>query len=169
MLLDLINVRKLRRALVYVLLLAGVFLVQDTLVSRITILGIKAMLVPSVVVAVGLYEGASWGGFVGMGAGYFMDLGYSENVVLFMILFACLGFASGVLGKYFMRRGLLPFLALAAACLLVITFCQMLPFLFTDTNKWIVLRTGLIQLLWSLPWAIPVYYPCRAIAARSMQ
>ena len=168
MLLDLINPRKLRRALVYILLAGLVFIAQDLLVSRITILGVKAMIVPALVAAVGLYEGASWGGFLGLGAGWCMDLGYTEHTVLFLILFTVLGFGAGVLGKYFMQKGLLPFLTLFAVCMIIITAFQALPFLIAGNAVWPVLRTALIQIAWSLPWAVPVYYPCRAIAAKEL-
>ena len=33
---------------------------------------------------------------------------------------------------------------------------------------WRVLRTGLIQTLWSLVWAVPIYFPCKLIASKPM-
>ena len=39
---------------------------------------------------------------------------------------------------------------------------------FTDTRAWPVLRTGLLQVLWSLPFVAVIYYPCRAIAGRDL-
>jgi hypothetical protein len=39
---------------------------------------------------------------------------------------------------------------------------------FTDTDAWAVWRTGLIQIGWSLPWAVPIYFPVKSIAARPL-
>ena len=66
MLLDLIDLSKLRRAVVYGVLLAVLFLFQDLLLSAFTIRGVHLMLIPAAVVAVGLFDGASWGGFFGL-------------------------------------------------------------------------------------------------------
>lgn len=169
MLLDLINLSKLRRAVAYAILLVVLFVVQDLLVSHITIRGVSALLVPAAVVAVGLYDGGLWGGFVGLAAGLFSDFGYSGHVFLFTVALSAEGFFAGVLGKYLLHRGFVSYITLTALALAIVTFCQMFRFLFfTDTAVWAVWRTGLIQLFWSLPWAVPVYFPCRSIASRPM-
>lgn len=169
MLLDLIDLSKLRRAIVYTLLLAVLFICQDLLVARIALFGVRAMLIPAAVVAIGLFEGGLWGGFLGLAAGYFFDLGYTEQTVLFTLLLTAIGFFSGVLGKYLFHKGFVSYMVLVLTAMTLITLIQMFRFLFfTDTNAWAVWRTGLIQILWSLPWAVPIYFPCKAIAARPM-
>lgn len=169
MLLDLIDLSKLRRTIVYAVTLAIVFAVQDLLVARLPLWGVRPMMIPAAVVAIGLYEGGLWGGFLGLAAGFFYDMGYIEQNVLFTILLTAVGFFSGVLGKYLLHKGFVSYMALVLAAMVLITAAQMFPFLFfTDTRDIAVWRTGLIQILWSLPWAVPVYFPCRAIAARPM-
>ena len=169
MLLDLIDLSKLRRAIVYALMLAVTFICQDLLVARIELFGVRAMMIPAAVVAIGLFEGGQWGGFLGLAAGYLFDLGYTEQTVLFTILLTVIGFFSGVLGKYLLHKGFVSFLVLVLAAMSFITLAQMFRFLFfTDTDAWAVWRTGLIQILWSLPWAVPIYFPYKAIAARPM-
>ena len=169
MLLDLIDLSKLRRAVVYGVLLAVLFLFQDLLLSAFTIRGVHLMLIPAAVVAVGLFDGASWGGFFGLAAGYFMDFGYPEHVCLFAVLLPLIGFFAGVLGKYFLHKGFLSYMTLCALALVIVTFCQMFRFLFlVDTGAAAVWRTAAIQVLWSLPWAAPVYLPCKSIASRPL-
>ncbi len=182
MLLDLIDLSKLRRAIVYALMLAGVFILQNLIVSRIPLAGVKAMLAPSLVVAVGLFEGGVWGGFLGLAAGFFADMGYTDHVVLFTILLPAAGLLVGALGKYMLQKGLVSYLVMAALTLAVIAFCQMFRTLFLSGDDaeafrrlyyaggyvWRVVRTGLIQTGWSLVWAVPVYFPCKLIAARPM-
>ena len=169
MLLDLIDLSKLRRAIVYALVLVVVFIVQDLLAARIPLWGVRPMLIPAAVVAIGLFEGGSWGGFIGLAAGYFFDFGYIEQTVLFTIFLTVIGFFSGALGKYLLYKGFVSYMALVLAAMILITAAQMFSFLFfTDTNAWAVWRTGLIQILWSLPWAVPIYFPCRNIASRPL-
>lgn len=169
MLLDLIDLSKLRRAIVYALVLAVVFIFQDLLVARLPLFGVRAMMIPAAVVAIGLFEGGAWGGFIGLAAGYLMDRGYTEQTVLFLILFTAIGFFSGVLGKYLFHKGFVSYLVLTTAAMLLISAAQVFRFLFfTDTSAWAVWRTGLLQILWSIPWAIPIYFPCKAIAAHPM-
>lgn len=169
MLLDLIDLSKLRRAIVYALVLVVVFIVQDLLAARIPLWGVRPMLIPAAVVAIGLFEGGSWGGFIGLAAGYFFDFGYIEQTVLFTIFLTVIGFFSGALGKYLLYKGFVSYMALVLAAMILITAAQMFSFLFfTDTNAWAVWRTGIVQILWSLPWAVPIYFPCRNIASRPM-
>ena len=167
MLLDLIDFSKLRRAIIYGLLFLVLFVLQDLILSRITLFGIHPMLIPGAVVAIGLMDDASWGGTTGLAAGYFMDMGYPEHTVLFAVLLAAIGFFTGVLGKYLFHRGFTSYVVLLLLALAIVTFSQMFRFLFfTDTAAWTVWRTGLIQILWSLPWSLPVYLPCKSIADR---
>jgi LytS/YehU family sensor histidine kinase len=127
------------------------------------------MLVPAVVVAIGLFEGGAWGGLLGLAAGSFCDMGSSEQLILFTVLFPAVGFFSGVLGKYLFNRSLVSYMALFLLMMTVITACQMFPFLFfADTEAWAVWRTGLIQIFWSLPWAVPIYFPIKSIASRPL-
>ncbi len=167
MLFDLIDFSKLRRAIIYGLLLILLFIVQDLLLSHIRLFGVRPMLIPAAIVAIALFDGGVWGGSMGLLAGYFMDMGYAENLILFTVLLPALGFFAGVLGKYLFHRGFLSYLLLFIAAMAVITFCQMFRFLFfTDTTAWPVWRTGILQVLWSIPWAVPVYFPCKSIAGR---
>ena len=166
MLLDLIDLSKLRHTIVYALLFAALFVFQDLLLSRITVWGVHAMILPAAVVAIGLFDGGSWGGFMGLAAGYFYDLGYIETTCFFAVMLALAGFFSGVLGKYLLHKGFVSFLALTVVTLIIITICQMFPFLFFSetVSVWPVWRTGLVQILWSIPWCMLVYFPYKSIA-----
>ena len=182
MLLDLIDLSKLRRGIVYALLLAACLILQNMIVSHITPLGVRALLIPALVVGVGLMEDGVWGGVLGLAAGYCTDTAFAGTVILFTVLLPAAGFFSGVLGKYMLHRGFVSFLVLTALTLAVIAFCQMFRFLFMASDdsrrflalylpgaaSWPVLRTGLLQTLWSLALSIPIYLPCKLIAARPM-
>ncbi len=169
MLYDLIDLEKLRRACVYALMLVILFLLQNVLLSNFAPLGVRAVFVPVSVVCVGLFEGGVWGAMYGAAAGYFLDMGQSETTVLFMLVLAAAGYFTGVLCRYELRRGLLTALVLSAAVLTACALCQMLPFLlFTTTRAWPVIRTGVLQIVWSLPFTFLIYYPCRYIAGHEL-
>lgn len=179
MLLDLIDLSKLRRAIIYGLLLAGIMLVQNHIAARLPALGVRPLLIPAMVVAVGLFEDGMWGGFLGLAAGYFTDMASGDHVVMFTILLSVAGFFAGAMGKYMLHKGFVSFLFLAVLVLSASALGQMARFLFfleEDARAfqrlvggtWPLWRTGLIQTLYSLVWAVPIYFPCKAIAARPM-
>lgn len=182
MLLDLIDLSKLRRAIVYGLLLAAVLVIQNQIVSRLPLFGVRPVLLPALVVAVALFEGGVWGGILGLAAGYFADFGCANYVVLFTVLLSAAGFFTGVLGKYMLHKGFVSYVAMLLLALVLVTFCQMFRFLFladedqqafhalyiAGAASWPVLRTGLVQVAWSLIFSLPLYFPCKAIAARPM-
>lgn len=173
MLLDLIDLSKLRRVIVYAVMLAVVFMVQDLFAAQIPFLGIRPVLIPAAVVGIGLLEGGLWGGFLGLGAGFFADMGYSEQLILFTVLLPTAGFFSGALGKYTLHKGFVSYLVLTALTLTILALCQISKVLFfTDnsvTRPWAVWRTGLIQTGYSLVWAIPIYFPCKLISDRPLR
>ena len=170
MLLDLIDLSKLRRAIAYGLMLTVLFAVQNLVAVHIPLLGVRAMLVPAAVVGVGL------------AAGIFSDIAYADHLILFTVLLPTAGFFAGVLGKYMLHKGFVSYLVLGALTLSAVALCQMVPFLFfldEETKAfravllgagggWPVWRTGLIQTGYSLVWAMPLYVPCKLIAARPM-
>ena len=170
MLLDLIDLSKLRRAILYALLLAVIFAFQDLLLVHIPLLGVRALVIPAAVIAVGMFEGGAWGGVIGMAAGYFLDLGYTESLVFFTVTLTVIGFFTGVLGKFVLHRGFVTFLFLVLTALVLLTLLQMTRFLFfTETvSVRAVWRTGILQVLWSLPWSMVLYPPCKAVAARTL-
>ncbi len=169
MLFDLIDLEKLRRGCVYALMLLLLLLIQNVLLANVTPLGVHAAFLPVSVVCVGLFEGGVWGAMYGLAAGYFIDMSQSETTVLFMVLLALAGYFIGVLCRYELRRGFVTALVLSALLLALCALFQMFHFLFfTDTQTWPVLRTGLLQVLWSLPFVVVIYYPCRAIAGHDL-
>ena len=166
MLLDLIDLSKLRKAILYLLYLLGVLLVQTEILSKITVLGVRAMVVPAAVAAAALFENGRGGALFGLAAGYFTDLVFPETTVWFTILFTLCGYGIGLGGKYVLRKGFVTYMVLAVLMLLLGTLGQMFPFLFGGgAAAAAALRTGLLQTLWSLPVTPLFYFPCRAIAS----
>ncbi len=165
MLLDIINIERLRKAIVYCGLILATLFLQNTILSRIPILGVKAMFVPVVVVAVGFFEGGVWGGVFGLVLGLFCDLSFGDSAIMFTVLFPIIGFASGCLTMFFITKRFLSFFFISLAALVLAAFCQMFSLLvFSEASPWPLFRTGGLQVLWSIPMTFAAYYPCRKIS-----
>ena len=165
MILDMINLTKLRRAVLYLLLLLAVFFVQEVILSHVKILGVRPMILPLAVVAIGFWAGGVWGGIFGIVAGLFADMSMDTASVVMTIIFPAIGFFSGALPMFFMSRRFSSFFFLSVAALVVTAGLQMFRFLvFSDTASLPVLLTGLFQVLWSIPFIFALYHPSRAVS-----
>ena len=168
MLLDIIDLDKLRRAILYLLVIGIALWLQTGVFSRIALLGVKPMFVPAVVVAIGLWEDGVWGGVLGLVAGIGCDLALAGSTVLFLILLAAVGFFSGVLAEFFINRRFLAFLLLSVAALLLTAFCQAFPlWAFHGAAPGALASVALLQAAWSLPFAVPAYFSARAVSGRA--
>ena len=167
MLLDLINFEKLKRALLYFAVVIVVLAVQTLLFARVRPLGAAPMFVPAVVTAIALFEGGVWGAVFGLITGVLCALRYSGTLLMFPVLFAVIGFFSGLLAQFLMNRRFFSYFALSVAAFVLTAFCQMFrPLFFLDAPALAVLRVGLLQVLWSLPFPFLIYFPVKNIGRR---
>lgn len=176
MFLDLINWEKLKRGVLYGVYLLIVLGVQHLLLAHVAVLDVRAMILPVAVVAVGLFEGGMWGGVFGLFAGLFGDMIFAENTVIFTVLFPVAGFFSGMLAEFVMNKSFMPYFFLSLAALILTAAVQMLRValignleltaIFTAQSFLPLLKTAGLQVLWSLPFSVPLYFPCRALGRR---
>lgn len=151
--------KTLIKVIKYTVMLLVLFVLQSMVFSRLRIMGIAPLILPVAVVAVALLEDATWSGAFGIAAGVFCDVSYSESMVFFTVLLPIMGIALGLLSEYFLTRGLLSYLLCCVLSLAAIAFFQMFAFLvFQDVNPQALLKTALLQSLYSLILAVPVYY-----------
>lgn len=166
-LLELINIRKVRKALLYLLGIILALWLQTMVFSRLTLFGTKPMFIPALVVAIGMFEGGAWGGLLGLAAGIYCDICYSDSTVLFLVLFAALGFLSGLLTEFFINRRFLSYLVLAVLALLLTAFCQIAPlWIFKGVALRPLAVTALLQSALSLPFAVVIYFVIKALTGR---
>ena len=167
---DLINKEKIHRVLWCALYMAVTVALQTTVFAHIALFGVHAMFVPAVVVAVGMFEGGTWGAVFGLVTGYFCAMGYPETGLLFAVLFALIGFGAGMLAAYLINNGIFPFLVTCMAAFLLTAFCQMFRlWIFHGASFWRLLAMALGQSVFSLPLAVPYYYISRASHRRRAQ
>ena len=165
MLLEFINIEKVRRAIVYFGVMLLVLLVQNDILSHIEVFGVHAIIAPIAVVAVGFFEGGVWGGVFGLFMGLFCDMYYNDTASLLTVAFPIIGFLSGAAVMDFMNKRFFSFFIVCLAALVLTALCQMFRFIaMADANILPVLLTAGLQTLWSLPFTLAIYYPCRRLS-----
>lgn len=167
MLWDLINREKLRRALLYLLYMLLCLLAQDSIFANLRLFGVNMLFLPAAVVAVGMFEDGVWGAVFGLVMGFLADISY-DNTALFTALFPALGFFSGVLSRWYVNRRFFANMLVSTLAGAVTAFFQMLGLLLRGHDFGPMLFTAVVQLIWSLPMAAALYFPCRAIARKKI-
>ena len=154
--------KKARRGLLYALILLLYLLVQNVVFSRLPLFGIKALFMPTLVVAVALFEGGTRGGYFGLAAGVLCDLFLGGQRVMFTVLFPVIGFLVGFLVDFFLNRRFFSYFVLALLSLALAATAQLLPLLFFQgQSPWALWTTGLVQTVWGIPFIFPSYYFCK--------
>lgn len=153
----------------HTILLLFVFILQSMVFSRLRIMGIAPLILPVCVVGVALFEGASWGGGFGLAAGVFCDLSFTDTTVFFTVLLLIIGTAIGLLSEFVLARGFPSYLLCSVLTLIVVAFFQMFPFLvFSGVSAAALIQVSFAQSLYSLVFALPIYYLARAVSRRGV-
>ena len=165
--LELLNMKKIRKALIYLALIFVSLGLQNMLLGRIALWGVHAFIMPAVVVAIGVFEGGVWGAALGLVAGWLTDMTLLDSTATYMVLCAILGFGGGFLTEFFINRRFFSYMLLALAAELIAGCCQVVPlWIFRSTPLGALLPTLLLQTLWSLPFAAAAYFAVKAIAVK---
>ena len=165
MLLDLVNIEKVRRIIIYFGLMLLVLFVQNIVLEHATLFGVHAVIAPIAVVAFGFFEGGVWGGLLGLIMGLFCDMYFNEASVLLTVLFPIIGFAAGSASMFFVNKRFFSFFFVSLAALILMTICQMFKFLVLPNADILpVLAVAGLQIVLSIPFTFALYYPCRALS-----
>ena len=148
-----------KRVLSYALYMFLALVAQNMLFTQFRLFGTCPMVLPAVAVAVGMFQGATWGSIFALVMGIFADMAYVENTVTFTLIFPALAFAAGFISQFFIIRRFFAFMGAALAGLFVTALVQMLKTLAADGFSMAMVGTVLLQTLWSLPPAALAYFP----------
>lgn len=154
----------------HVVILWLIFLLQTLLLSRFRLFGIAPLLLPIAVVSIALFEGAHWGASMGLLAGIMSDAAFSGHVVFFTALLTALGFFVGHLAASVLTRGFWAHVLCSFLVLLVIAVLQLFPLLVFYRQPPVALFTvALYQTLYSMAFALPLYYVGRGLGRKGVK
>lgn len=132
-------------------------LAQTMLLSRTRIAGVCPFALPAAAVALGMFEGPLAGGLYSLVLGYFADMAYVENTVLFTVIFPILAFLTGFVAQFFINRRFFAFMGAALAGLLLTSLGQILHTSAMDGFSTDMISTAVLQTLWALPLSALAY------------
>lgn len=156
---EIFSPQNVKRLLQYALYMFLSLMAQNMLFTELRPLGVCPMVLPAVAVAVGMFEGATWGAVFSLIMGIFADMAFVENTVTFTVLFPALSFVTGFVAQFFINRRFFAYMGATLIALLATGIVQMLKTAALDAWSATMLVTVLLQTLWSLPPAVLVYYP----------
>lgn len=164
---EFINLRKIRKAILYLVCILVAEWLQTMVFSRGGLKGVNPFFLPALIVAIGMFEGGIWGALLGIAAGISCDLAVSDSTVLFLILFCSFGFLSGLLSQFFINRTFFACMLLSIVALVFTAFCQIIPlWIFHGTAPQPLLSVAGLQVLWSLPFAVACYFIVKLISGK---
>ena len=149
----------IKRVLKYALFMFLALALQNMIFTQFRPLGVCPMVLPAVCVAVGMFEGATWGSVFALIMGIFADMAFVENTILFTVLFPAIAFATGFVSQFFINRRFFAFMGLCVAALFLTSITQMVMTIARDTFSAVMLKVAGLQTLWSIPFSAAAYFP----------
>lgn len=133
-------------------------ILQNIVFSHITILGVRAFFLPSLLVAVGMFENETRSAVFGMIMGIICDICYPESTIMYTILFSLLGLFFGYFANKYINNKFLPFMIASLVCLIITGLVQTISTVILFGAPILkVLSVAGLQTLWAIPVCVFVY------------
>ena len=149
----------IKRLLKYALFMFLALVAQNMLFTQLRLFGVCPLVLPAVAVAVGMFEGATWGAVFSLIMGIFADMSFVEHTIFFALVLPALSFAAAFVSQFFINRRFFAFMGITLAALFITAALQMLKTLAGDTWSGAMLSTIIVQTLWSMPFSAVAYFP----------
>ena len=105
------------------------------------------------------------GGIVGLAAGILCDMSFNQPALQFTIFMTALGFAAGYLFETVLSTSFTSFLICTTAALFVCAVIQFFGIVvYNGADILSVLKTAVIQTVYSAVFIVPLYYVVRRIS-----
>lgn len=152
------------KILVWFVYLLIAYILQATVFTRLTLWGVKPLLLPIVVVGAAIFDGRVTGGVVGIAAGMLCDLSFNEATIVFTLTLALVGLFTGYLAETVLVRSFLTHTVMALFALAVCAAVQVFGLVFVYRTPFAVLfDTVFRQTAVSLILSVPLFCVSRAI------
>ena len=156
--------------ILHTLLLLIVYVLQGLVFPHLRLFGLVPLLLPIVSAGVAVYQGRVAGGVVGIFAGILCDISFNEPAGMFTFILTFTGLFIGYLADNVMVRGFTTYLISCAAVLMISAFAQMFPLMFYENIQSApLLNMALRQTVYSLLYALPIWYFVRALGKRAQR
>lgn len=151
----------------HILFIIVMYILQSMVFKYLPINGIFPVLLPVAVAGIATFEGSSRGGGYGLLAGMLCDISFNQPVIVMTVTFTLMGIIIGFLSETVMARGFPTFFISCLGALILTAFVSMFSLLFfTGVEFMALVRTGLMQTLYSMLFTFPVYFIVRALGRR---
>lgn len=147
-----------------------VFVFQGMIFPYLRLAGLAPLLLPIASTGVAVYEGRVAGGIMGLFAGIFCDVSFNEPAGVFTVLLTFAGLLIGTLADTVIARGFATYFLSCIAVLAISAFVQMFPIVFFEgVPPQQLMMTALWQTVYSLIYAIPIWFFVRALGMRAQR
>lgn len=151
----------------HIIFIIIVYIFQSMIFSYIPILGTYPVILPIAVVGIATFEGSSRGGGYGLLAGTLCDISFHQPVIIMTVTLTVIGIVVGILSETIMSRGFPTFIICCLGALILTAFVSMFSLLFfSGVDMSVLLTVGLQQTLYSMLFAVPIYFIVRALGRR---
>ena len=160
-----INGKGILKVLEYAGLLLLLYILQATVFTHIRIFGVKPLILPVAIMCAALFDGMTTAGMVGLAAGVLCDLSFNQPALQFTIFMTALGIAAGYLFETVISTSFTSFLICTTAALFVCAVIQFFGIVVYNGAEILpVLKTAVIQTVYSAIFVLPLYYIVRGIS-----
>ncbi len=151
----------------HIIFISIIYVLQAMVFTYFPINGIFPVLLPIAVVGIATFEGSSRGGGYGLVAGMLCDVSFNQPVIVMTVVLTVVGILVGVLSETIMARGFPTYFLCCAATLVLTSFVSIFPLVFFENVEFsALLRTGILQALYSIIFTLPIYPIVRSLGRR---
>ena len=156
--------------LLHALLLVAVYVFQGMIFTYMRLNGLVPLLLPVVTTGVAIYEGRYAGGMTGLFAGILCDISFNEPVGIFTVILTLTGLSVGAMADSVIMRSFVTYYLSCFVVLVFSAFVQMFSMMSnpaTSIPLQPLLSTAIQQTIYSLVFALPIWFFVRALGKRA--
>ena len=153
------------KIILYAVLLVVVYIFQGMIFPFIRIAGLAPLILPIVSTGVAVYGGRTPGGISGLFAGMLTDLSFNQPLALFTVVLTLAGVGVGAMADTIFAKRFGTYIISCVAVLSVCALVQLVPLLIAGAAPvFLLFNTALWQTVYSLVFAIPIWFAVHRIA-----